>query len=76
MLEIIIKGHSGHGKSTLASRIAKLLYDDGFEVAVGESEENNVDFATPERLSSIRRLRNITINTEQLMRTDTSSNAS
>lgn len=52
-ITIIVKGKSGSGKSTIASRIATLLANDGFDVVVDNSDEIRADFNTPERINTL-----------------------
>lgn len=52
-ITIIVKGKAGSGKSTIASRIATLLTNDGFDVVVDNSDEIRVEFNTPERINTM-----------------------
>jgi hypothetical protein len=75
MLEITVAGEAGHGSNTLASYIARLLYDEGFDVVVSSSDEVNTDFATKERVYSLLKEHVIiSINVEQLSKNDSSTN--
>jgi adenylylsulfate kinase-like enzyme len=59
-IEITVKASSGMGKSTVASHIAKALYDMGFYVVVDDSDEIGPKFLEQERLDSVLN-KNLTI---------------
>lgn len=68
MIEIVVKGEAGVGKSTLASHIATILYNEGFDVVVSSSDEIRSEYATKERLDVIKQQTIVSIETEQLPR--------
>lgn len=70
MIEITVKAPSGTGKSTIASHIAKTLWDMGFDVVVDDSDEIGPKFLEQERLNGIlSKNPTISISTEQDQRT-------
>jgi CO dehydrogenase nickel-insertion accessory protein CooC1 len=54
MIEINVTGESGTGINTMASHIAVLLYDQGFDVVVNSSDEINAELVTKEKLQKLK----------------------
>lgn len=70
MIEITVKAESGMGKSTIASYIAKALYDMGADVVVDNVDEIGHQYLHKERLQSVfGRNVTISISTEQKQKT-------
>ena len=67
MINIVVESQSGQGINTLASHIAMLLYNEGFDVVVNSSDEINAELATKERLHMIKNTM-IGVETKQLPR--------
>lgn len=71
-ITIIVKGKAGTGKSTIASHIATILSNEGFDVVANDSDEIQAKFNTPERIDAlIRNDTMICIHHEQEPRTGT-----
>ena len=67
MINIVVEGQSDQDMSTLASHIATLLYNEGFDVVVNSSDEINAELATKDRLHKIKNTM-IGVETKQLPR--------
>ena len=65
MINIVVEGQSDQYINTLASHIATLLYNEGFDVVVNSSDEINAELATKERLHKIKNTM-IGVETKQL----------
>ena len=67
MINIVVEGQSDQDINTLASHIATLLYNEGFDVVVNSSDDINVELATKEKLHKIKNTM-IGVETKQLQR--------
>ena len=67
MINIVVEGQSDQYINTLASHIAMLLYNEGFDVVVNSSDEINAELATKDRLHKVKNTM-IGMETKQLPR--------
>ena len=74
MIEITVRATSGSGKNTLASFLATILHNEGFDVVVDSSDDIKSEYATKERLHKIMQHTIISVGTELIPRQQMTTN--